>query len=99
MPGVSLGCLPAMMLLFAADPAPPPPFEVSSAKPAPALTQRFQQTEGWTGGDVAQSIPLTPDRTLWLFGDSFIGKIESGRRVGARMINNAVAWQSLKDDK
>lgn len=99
MPGVTLSFFPGLLLLVAADPAPAPPFEVVSAKPAPPLTQRFQQTEGWTGGDVAQSIPLTPDRTLWLFGDSFIGTIESGRRVGARMINNATAWQSLKDDK
>jgi hypothetical protein len=93
----SIGFLGGLMLVAAADPA-PPPFEVVSAKPAPALTQKFQQTDGWTGGDVAYSIPLTSDRTLWMFGDSFIGKIESGRRVGPRMINNAAAWQSLKDD-
>lgn len=85
-------------LLLAADPA-PAPFDVASAKPLPALTQRFQQTEGWTGGDVATSVPLSKDRTLWLFGDSFIGKVESGKRVGAQMINNAVAWQSLKEEK
>lgn len=88
----------AITLLLAVDPA-SPPFEVISAIPAPTLTQHFQRTEGWTGGDVAQSIRLTADRTLWLFGDSFIGKIESGRRIGAQMINNAAAWQSLQDEK
>jgi hypothetical protein len=72
---------------------------VVSATPALALGQRFQQTAGWTGGDVAYSIPLSQERTLWLFGDSFIGKIESGRRPAARMISNAAAWQPLQDDQ
>ena len=99
MSGVSFGCINGVLLALMAQPAPSVPFEVMSAKPASALTQQFQQAEGWTGGDVAYSIPLGPDRTLWLFGDSFIGRIESGRRVAARMIHNAVAWQSLKEHK
>jgi hypothetical protein len=73
----------------------PAPFTLEWAKPLPALTQRFQQTEGWTGGDGASSIPLNSKRTLWLFADSWIGKIENGRRVGPRMVNNAAAWQDL----
>jgi hypothetical protein len=91
--------LGSLLLACAADPAPPVPFEVVSAKPAPALTQQFQRTDGWTGGDGASSIPLGPDRTLWLFADSWVGKIEGGRRVGARLINNAAAWQLLADGK
>jgi hypothetical protein len=63
MPGVTLSFFPGLILLVAADPAPAPPFDVVSAKAAPKLTQRFAQTEGWTGGDVAQSIPLTPARS------------------------------------
>lgn len=98
-PGIQFPCMCYFLLVFAADPGPAPPFEVQSAKPAPALTQQFQRTEGWTGGDGANSIPLGPDRVLWLFSDSWIGKIESGRRVAPRMINNAAAWQSLKDEK
>jgi Domain of unknown function (DUF4185) len=72
------------------------PLELVEAKPLPALTKRFHQTDGWTGGDGAQSFVLGPDRTLWLFADSWIGKIENGKRVGSRMINNTAAWQSLK---
>jgi hypothetical protein len=71
------------------------PLEVVEAKPLPALTKKFAQTDGWTGGDGAQSIPLGNNRTLWLFADTWIGKIENGKRVKSRMINNTAAWQSL----
>jgi hypothetical protein len=76
-----------------------PPFDVEWAKPLPALTQKFMQTSGWTGGDGATSIPFSDKRTLWVFGDSWIGRVENGRRVESRMINNAVAWQELGTDK
>ena len=98
MPLVAFHSLAGLMMVLAAEPE-PFGFDVTAARPAPALTQRFQQTEGWTGGDVATSIPLGKDRTLWLFGDSFIGKIDAGKRVDARMINNAFAWESLKEEK
>ena len=71
------------------------PLEVVEAKPMPVLTKRFAQTEGWTGGDGAQSIVLSKDRTLWLFADTWIGKIEDGKRKDSRMVNNTFAWQSL----
>jgi hypothetical protein len=77
--------------------AAPPPFEVVDGKPAPAWSASFRQTEGWTGGDVAYSIVLGRERTLWIFADTFIGGVENGRRAGARMINNSFAWQSLRD--
>jgi hypothetical protein len=89
-----------LLLLLASAQAPPAaPYQVESAKPLPELTGKFYQTSGWTGGDGAASIPLGPDRTLWLFADSWIGKIDNGKRVGPRMINNAVAWQDLRDSK
>lgn len=69
--------------------------ELVEAKPLPALTKKFAQTEGWTGGDGAQTIPLSKERTLWLFADTWIGKIEDGKRVKPRMVNNTFAWQSL----
>jgi hypothetical protein len=77
--------------------AAPPPFEVVDGEPAPAWSAGFQRTEGWTGADVAYSIVLGRDKTLWIFADTFIGRIENGRRVGARMINNSFAWQSHGD--
>ncbi len=73
--------------------------EVVSAKPLEALSGRFRQSSGWTGGDGAASIPLGSGRTLWTFGDSFIGRIEDGRRIDSRLVNNTFAWQSLDDPK
>jgi hypothetical protein len=32
----------------------------------------FPYREGWLGGDAAYSIPIAPDTSLWLFGDSFV---------------------------
>ncbi len=80
-----------------AEEAPPPPFTVESARPYDALTRKFLSTEGWTGSDDAYSFPLGPDRTLWVFADTWIGRIEDGRRVKPRMINNSFAWMSLAD--
>jgi hypothetical protein len=37
---------------------------------------------------------LGDGRILWLFGDSFIGKVEAGRRVDSRLVNNAAALQA-----
>ncbi|MBI9067075.1 MAG: DUF5005 domain-containing protein [Salinivirgaceae bacterium] len=45
---------------------------------------------GWIAGDATYSIDLPDNRTLWLFGDSFIGTVnEDGSIVqGAKMIRN-----------
>jgi hypothetical protein len=88
-----------MTAWLAAQTPPPFPFEVASSKAYPELTERFQHTDGWTGSDGAYSIQLSKERTLWLFGDTFIGKIENGRRVKTRMVNNTAAWQALRDPK
>ncbi|MCX7699257.1 MAG: hypothetical protein N2039_00100 [Gemmataceae bacterium] len=94
MPGV-YGSL--LWLVASIGPAAPPlpPCEVVEAKPRPDLAAAFARTEGWTGADGAYSIPLNERRTLWLFGDTWIGRIENGRRVASRLINNSGAWQDL----
>jgi hypothetical protein len=71
----------------------PFPLEVESARPLASLNASFQQTSGWTGGDGAYSTRLGQERILWLFADSYIGKIADGRRVEMQFINNAFAWQ------
>jgi hypothetical protein len=71
---------------------------VVDAAPLNSLSRQFQQTAGWTGADGAHSIPISPKATLWTFADTFIGRIEQGRRVGARLINNSFAWQTLPAD-
>jgi hypothetical protein len=75
------------------------PLELEKATTRPDITKWFTREDGWTGGDGAYSVRLGPDRLLWLFGDSWIGKIENGRRKDARMVNNAVALQSLRDPR
>ncbi len=38
---------------------------------------------GWTGGDGGWSVPLPDGRVLWLFGDSFLGRVALATRPGA----------------
>jgi len=59
----------------------------------------FSGNSGWTGADGTYSIPLSDGRTMWLFGDSFIGKTDpSGKRSEETVIiNNSVAIQEGKD--
>lgn len=57
----------------------------------------FTRTDGWSGGDVACTVPLSDSVTLWLFGDSWIGPVVDNRHNDARMINNAVAVQLGKN--
>ncbi len=50
---------------------------------------------GWIAGDATFSIYLPDDRTLWLFGDSFIGiaNEDSSIAPGAKMIRNCAIIQ------
>ena len=63
----------------------------------PAYNRLFEREKGWTGADGAYSVALTEDKTLWLFGDTWIGKIMDGRHVDAVLINNSLAIQQGKD--
>ncbi|HVM47702.1 MAG TPA: DUF4185 domain-containing protein [Candidatus Acidoferrum sp.] len=52
------------------------------------------RTSGWLGSDVGESIVLSQAKALWLFGDTFIGRLTNGVRApGARMINSTIALQ------
>lgn len=55
----------------------------------------FPYREGWLGGDAAYSVPIGPDTTLWLFGDSFVASpaatATARDRVGAHLIHNSIA--------
>lgn len=51
----------------------------------------FSRTEGWSGGDAAGSIDLRDGRTVWVFGDSWIGNVAEGKHAaGSHMVNNAI---------
>jgi Domain of unknown function (DUF4185) len=79
------------------------PPRVVSATAAPDWDERFQRTSGWIGADGNYSVQVAPDRLLWFYSDTFIGKVENGRRVDSKMINNSVgvqtptlAWQQIE---
>lgn len=53
----------------------------------------FHQDPRWLGADAALSIPLTEERTLWLFGDTFITTSRAKLRSESEMVRNTVAVQ------
>ena len=63
-------------------------------EPLPLYDAAFERTSGWTGGDGAYSMALGGDRVFWLFGDTFVGRVENGRRVDSQLINNSAAIQT-----
>jgi hypothetical protein len=54
----------------------------------------FLLKDGWLGGDSVSSIDLGEGRTLWLFGDSFVGSPTDADRTHAKMIANSVGLSS-----
>ncbi len=66
---------------------------VKSAALAPDLDAHFQRGDGWIGADGAYSVVFSPTRTLWLFSDTWVGKIRDGRRVDATIVNNSIGVQ------
>jgi hypothetical protein len=64
-----------------------------TGKAAPEWDALFQRESGWIGADGNYSIPLNGDTTLWLFSDTLVGKVQDGKRVDTRMINNSVGLQ------
>jgi hypothetical protein len=58
----------------------------------------FRQNPRWLGGDGASSILLGNDKTLWLFGDSFIAHRDGpADRRGSKLIHNSAAVQTGLD--
>lgn len=67
-----------------------PPLKFSQAEPLPALNDVCANTDGWIGADGAHSVALGPHKTLFLYSDTFVGKIKDGKRTNATMVNNSV---------
>jgi hypothetical protein len=74
--------------------AEPPCFEPSVWHEADSL---FLGNPHWVGADGAFSIALGNDRTMWLFGDTWIDPSGHHTRRDARMIRNSVAIQTGAD--
>ena len=71
-----------------------PCFESSAWREADSL---FLGNPHWVGADGAFSIDLGNDRTMWLFGDTWIDPSGQHTRRDARMIRNSVAIQTGAD--
>jgi hypothetical protein len=69
---------------------------------APEWDAFFENQNGWLGADCDASLPLPQTgkinddnrKTLWLFDDTVIGKIQGGKRVDSRMTHSSIAIQS-----
>ncbi len=70
-------------------PAAPP----RTSESLPAADALFHQDPRWLGADAALSIPLAADRTLWLFGDTFVATSAARVRNESTMVRNSVAVQ------
>ena len=67
-----------------------------TASPLFEYEQPFQKNNnGWLGGDCAFSLPLSKEKVLWLFGDSFVNNKVTAKldRKNAEFINNSIAVQ------
>lgn len=70
---------------------PPPP--EATGRGWPEADGFFRRIPGWEGADAAYSVPLSGHRTLWLFGDTFLGEA----RRGARIVHNTIGIQHDPD--
>jgi hypothetical protein len=64
-----------------------------------ACWPRFPYQEGWLGGDGAYSVPLSPTRSVWLFGDTFVGRPGQADRVGASLVHNSIGISACRDGR
>lgn len=63
----------------------------------PEADALFHSDPRWLGSDDAYSVALGPDRTLWLFGDTFVGDGVDSERVRAHFVRNSVGVMSGSD--
>jgi hypothetical protein len=69
-------------------------------RPDPEFNRLFTRNNGgWTGGDGTLSIPLADGRTVWLFGDTFLGHVrpDNSRPADSPLIRNCLVVQNGKD--
>ena len=74
------------------------PFRLIAADYDRQLDSLFMaEDNGWLGSDVAHSIVLSDTSTLWLFGDTFLGKVRDGKRIAkGRHVNSTVALRDRR---
>lgn len=66
------------------------------AQPSPAWDAIFNRADGWTGADAMYSVDLGDGRVLWLFADTWIGRVEGNKhQVGSTLVNNSLAMHEM----
>jgi len=63
----------------------------------PEADALFEQNPRWLEADAAFSVDLGDERTLWLFGDTFVGRSEGSDRSDSRMVRNTIGVQTGRD--
>jgi len=89
----------AALAIAAPQAAAPARVVEGSGRAFEAAEALFRSDPRWLGADAALSIPLGPERTLWLFGDTFVAKTEARSRGESEMVRNTVAIQTGADPR
>lgn len=95
--GALLLLLPSACLWKSASSSPPAAIQ---AHPDPSFNHLFTRSGGgWTGGDGTLSVALPDGRTLWLFGDTFLGQVrpDGSRPPDSPLIRNCLVVQNGQD--
>ncbi len=70
-------------------------YRVGTSNPPPPSTggaSYFPYQQGWLGADGAYSVPLGGGKSLWIFGDTFIGALSATSRTQATgFVRNSIA--------
>ena len=67
------------------------------ARAYPEGDRLFHADARWLGGDAAISVPLSAERTLWLFGDSFVDEVAPHSRSDSAFVRNTIAIETGND--
>ena len=74
------------------DPVPALP-AFGKGEAMPEMDDLFRNKDGWIGADGAHSFAISDKKTIWLFSDTWVGKVRDGKRKEATMVNNTLAVQ------
>jgi hypothetical protein len=70
-----------------------PSLAFGTGEPYPQMNALFEQKEGWIGADGAHSVEMSAQRRLWLFSDTWVGRVRGRKRFDATIVNNSVGLQ------
>lgn len=59
-----------------------------------AMASYGNSGKGWSGGDGGASVTVPGGRTVWLFNDSYLGKVVGGARTVSDFVHNVMVVQA-----